>query len=79
MLKVLQDYIGINNKNMFKPQVGLKTNDSYLHGIGEELETIGEEGIIEAVGKDWFVYRCNNKPILVEKKDYDCIEENDFN
>lgn len=63
----------------FVPQIGMVTNDSFLHGIGEN-EHICQEGRIEFVAQDYFILRIVDikEPILVYKDRYWCIEENDF-
>lgn len=63
----------------FRPEIGLKTNDCFLHGIGE-LEDISNPGAIEFVGSDYFILRniYRNKAIMVEENSYGFIEENDF-
>lgn len=66
-------------KFKFYPKVGMKTLDSYLHGVGL-LDDINCEGIIEVVGVDYFVLRNKYRDTvrLVEKNQYWVIEENDF-
>lgn len=65
-------------RRKFNPKVGMTTQDSYLHGINTN-EDILKEGIIEHVGIDYFVLRIDNeKPVLVRKDNYWCIEEEDF-
>jgi len=65
-------------KFKFQPVFGMKTNDSYLHGIGEN-EDICQEGRIEFVAKDYFILRKENgKAMFVDESDYWVIGEKDF-
>lgn len=70
-----------NEKSEFKfvPQIGMKTDDCFLHGIGEN-EDIINDGVIEFVGRDYFILRntYRDKPIFVSKDSYPFIEESDF-
>lgn len=63
----------------FTPQVGMITNDCYLHGIND-LENICNRGQIEFVGRDYFILRdlSRDKPLFIAKESYGFIEENDF-
>ena len=62
----------------FKPQKGLTTKNSYLHGIGE-LKHYNHDGVIEHVGEDYFVLRVEDcGPLFVEIGSYWCVEEGDF-
>lgn len=63
----------------FIPQIGEKTNNCYLHGIGR-LDNIGHKGAIEFVGRDYFILRDldNDEVILVEKESYGIIDSYDF-
>ena len=62
----------------FVPQVGLRTNDCYVHGIN--YDNIGNEGIIEFVGKDYFILRdlSTDKPLVIKGSSYWVIEKDDF-
>lgn len=64
----------------FRPEIGLKTSDCYLHGIGV-MEDMFDKGVIEHVGIDYFILRNieRNQPIFVSKDSYGVIEESDFN
>lgn len=67
-------------RKLFEPKVGMKTNDSYLHGIGDNMD-ICVPGHIEHVGEDYFVLRVQDnesRPLFVSKKQYWAIEQNDF-
>ena len=63
----------------FIPSIGMKTNDCYLHGIGDN-ENICNNGIIRAVGLNWFVLEdiVIEEPILVKQSSYWVIGETDF-
>jgi len=72
----------------FEPKVGMKTNDCYLHGIGE-LDDIGSSGHIAYVGNGYFVIETRRwssdkddyipHAIMVREDSYWVIEEGDFN
>lgn len=64
----------------FKPEIGLKTNNCYLHGIGR-MEDMFDKGVVEYVGIDYFILRNIeiNQPIFVSKDSYWVIDESDFN
>lgn len=64
----------------FRPEIGLKTSDCYLHGIND-LDDILCDGVIEFVGRDYFILRntSKDKPLFVSNDQYWCIEEYDFN
>jgi hypothetical protein len=55
----------------FIPQVGMKTNDCYLHGIGNN-ENIHNHGEIVYVGKYYFVLedKVLEDAILVNEESY---------
>ena len=63
----------------FVPQIGMRTNDCYLHGVGAP-EDILSNGKIEFIGKDYFILRTNlsHKAIFVKESNYWIIEKNDF-
>lgn len=62
----------------FIPRIGLKTQDSYLHGVGN-YDTICRSGVIEYVGVDYFILRVDNYGVLLIKEtEYWVFEENDF-
>lgn len=63
----------------FIPQTGMKTNDCYLHGIGDN-ENIHDNGEIVYVGDNYFILedKVLNKGILVNEDSYWVIEETDF-
>jgi len=66
---------------VFTPIAGLQCEDSYLHGAGNR-DTMGYSGFIEYVGPDYFILRIfsapDELPIIVYKKSYHAIQENDF-
>jgi len=64
---------------IFIPKVGDTTKDCYLHGA-TSLDHIGNEGIIEFVGSDYFILRDTDKycPLIIRKESYWVIGEGDF-
>lgn len=62
----------------FIPQVGMKTNDAFLHGATDN-DAICKTGQIEVVGRDYFVLRLENDAVyLIEQKSYWVIQPQDF-
>lgn len=62
----------------FRPQIGMRTMDGYLHGAGN-YNVIGVECVIEFVAKDYFVMRSlDDVVLLIEQDSYWVMQENDF-
>ena len=57
---------------MKSPQVGMKIDDCYMHGVGD-LDDINCSGVVEAVGIDWMVVRNQDRqhPIFVKSNSYE--------
>ena len=49
-------------------QVGSTIYDCYMQGIGT-LDNIGNQGVVEAIGRDWVIVRDlrEDKPIFVDR------------
>lgn len=65
--------------NNFKPQIGLVTQECYLHGCGQ-LENIGCPAVIVYVGEKYFVLEdmFAKTAFVVNEENYWVINEGDF-
>lgn len=63
----------INTEKVVRFRVGWRVDDCYMEGIGSS-ESIGNIGMIEAIGLDWVIVRDQylDKPILVLEDNF-CI------
>lgn len=67
-------------KFIFEPKVGMRTNNSFMHGVGEN-EYMCTPGTIEHVGEDYFILRVHSEPpvpVFVSKVSYWLFEPNNF-
>lgn len=64
---------------MFRPEIGMKTKCCYLYGVNP-IDSMGNKGVIENVGKDYFILRDEylDIPYMVEINNYSVFSETDF-
>ncbi len=64
---------------VFRPHIGMITDNSYLHGIGDNSD-IHHTGVIEHVGIDYFILRVDGSPWprMICDNQYWVIERTDF-
>lgn len=76
VLNIYQEKLKTNNMEF---KIGMRFNNTYLHGAGNR-DGMDHEGIIEFVAVDYFVLRDldENKPYLIRSDDFYCVEKDDL-